>query len=186
MRCFEQSLQQKSSCCFLMCCSSSSNLEKTFGSGQRGHSGDSRCLIPKQKKTFIFDFGFGQRCIYFKYMCFLLRQLGQQASLLTQFKFYNSEEHGTLRKRVAGSGVVSTVPVLGVNPLIAEIDVMLLLTVESPIGQTSECLDFFHKHHLKRTSPAFYTSRSCHSTNSLRKAITCSRKKMLPRLTAPR
>lgn len=52
LRCFVQSLQQKSSCCFLMWYSSSSNLEKILGSGQRGHSGDSRCLI--KPTTFYF------------------------------------------------------------------------------------------------------------------------------------
>ncbi len=45
LRCFVQSLQQKSSCCFLMWYSSSSNLEKTLGSEQRRHSGNSRCLL---------------------------------------------------------------------------------------------------------------------------------------------
>lgn len=112
----------------------------------------------------------------FQVHVFLTQATESAGKTADSLQVYNSEEHGTLRKRVAGSGAVSTVPVLGVNSLIAEIDVMLLLTVESPIGQTSECLDFFHKHHLMRTSAAFYTSRSCHSTNSLRKAITCSRK----------
>lgn len=112
----------------------------------------------------------------FQVHVFLTQATESAGKTADSLQVYNSEEHGTLRKRVGGSGAVSTVPVLGVNSLIAEIDVMLLLTVESPIGKTGECLDFFHKHHLMRTSAAFYTSRSCHSTNSLRKAITCSRK----------
>lgn len=41
------------------------------------------------------------------------------------------------------------IPVLGIDLLIAEIDIVLLLTVELLIGQTGEGLQFFHEHHLK-------------------------------------
>lgn len=147
LRCFEHSLQQKSSCCFLMCCSSSSNLEKTFGSEQRGHSGDSRCLFKTGKKNIYLE-------LQTKAHLFIVHVFHSHASLLTQVKL---------------------VPVLGVNFFIAEIDVVLLLTMKSMIGQTRECLYFFHKYHLKRTRQACYTSGSSQSRGSLRKAITCSR-----------
>lgn len=43
------------------------------------------------------------------------------------------------------------VPVLGIDPVITEIDIMLLLTGELLVGQTREGLQFFHKHHLRTT-----------------------------------
>ncbi len=43
------------------------------------------------------------------------------------------------------------VPVLGMDLLVTEIDIVLLLTGELLIGQTREGLHFFHKHHLRTT-----------------------------------
>lgn len=55
-----------------------------------------------------------------------------------------------MRKNSTQSGAV---PVLGVNLLIAEIDIILLLTMELSIAQTGKCLYFVHKHHLRTTAP---------------------------------
>lgn len=150
LRCLEHNLQQKTSCCFLMCCSSSSNLEKTFGSEHRGHSGDSRCLIQNRKKNSIAEFRH----------LFIVHVFHSKLSLLSQV-VYNSKEHGTVRKTKAGR--FTLVPVLGVNFLVAEVDVMLLLTMKSMIGQTRERLYFFHKYHLKKTTRALYNTGSYQS-----------------------
>lgn len=43
----------------------------------------------------------------------------------------------------------TAVPVLGVGPLVTEIDVMLLLTGELLVGQAREGLQLLHKDHLR-------------------------------------
>lgn len=45
-------------------------------------------------------------------------------------------------------------PVLGIDLLITEIDIMLLLTGELLVGQRREGLQFFHEHHLVELLPA--------------------------------
>lgn len=43
------------------------------------------------------------------------------------------------------------VPVLGIDLLVTEVDIMLLLAGELLVGQTGEGLQLFHEHHLRAT-----------------------------------
>lgn len=69
-------------------------------------------------------------------------------------KVDNSRARGTVRNTKKKPPVDKFVPVLGINFLIAEVDIVLLLTVKSMIGQTRERLYLVHEYHLKRTTQA--------------------------------
>lgn len=72
------------------------------------------------------------------------------------------------------------VPVLGIDLLVTEIDIMLLLTGELLVGQTREGLHFFHEHHLRATR-----QQEQHVSHTLRgklrntKAVSALLKKMI-------